>query len=296
MTAEILDGKIVADGMFGIAKKTMDLYSFNDICLHVIQVGNDPASSTYIRNKERACEKIGIQSVTHHIDESASKHDVINLINQLNKDDSVTGILVQLPLPDKFDDFDVLDITSSVNSLKDVDGFTPTNIGWSSLSGYTKNVFLIPCTPLGILVMLSSYRIDIAGKNCVIVGRSNIVGKPMARLMLNENATVTVCHSHTKNLKEICKQADILVCAIGKPMFFDVKYVKDGAVVIDAGINRLDNGKLCGDVDFDAVKDVASYITPVPGGVGKTTVAALMANCVNAKMLQNKVAESKEQS
>lgn len=286
MTAKIIDGKVVADEILSIAKDTMDLYSLNDICLHVIQVGDDPASSTYIRNKERACEKVGIQSVTHHIDEDVEKHEIINLINELNNDDSVTGILVQLPLPNKFNDMDVFEITNAVKYIKDVDGFTAMNTGLLSLSGIGNGTNIVPCTPFGILSMLKTYHIETNGKHCVIVGRSDIVGKPMAQLMLNEDATVTVCHSHTQNLKEICKQADILICAIGKPMFFDEEYVKEGAVVIDAGINRLDNGKLCGDVNFDVVSEIASDITPVPGGVGKTTVAALMLNCVQAKMLQ----------
>lgn len=294
MTAKILDGKVVADEMFCIAKDTMNLHSLNNICLHVIQVGNDPASSVYIRNKERACEKVGIQSVTHHIDEDVEKHEVINLINELNNDDSVTGILVQLPLPDKFNEMDVFEITNAVKYTKDVDGFTAMNTGLLPLLGIGNGTNIIPCTPFGILSMLKTYHIETNGKNCVIVGRSNIVGKPMAQLMLNEDATVTVCHSHTKNLKEICKQADILICAIGKPMFFDEEYVKEGAVVIDAGINRLDNGKLCGDVNFDVVSEIASYITPAPGGVGKTTVAALMLNCVQAKMLQREVEHIKE--
>ena len=286
MTAKILDGAMVADGIFDIVRDAIDLYSFSDICLHVIQVGDDPASSIYIRNKERACQKVGIQSVTHHIDEDAEKHEIINLIKDLNSDDSVTGILVQLPLPDKFNELDVFEITNTVKYNKDVDGFTVLNTGLLSLLGVGYNTNIVPCTPFGILSMLKTYHIETSGKHCVIVGRSDIVGKPMAQLMLNENATVTVCHSHTKNLKEICKQADILVCAIGKPMFFDDEYVKDGAVVIDAGINRLDNGKLCGDVNFDVANDIASYITPVPGGVGKTTIASLMLNCVQAKMLQ----------
>lgn len=287
MTAEILDGAMVADDIFGIVKDTIDLYSMNDICLHVIQVGDDPASSTYIRNKERACQRVGIQSITHHIGEDAEKDEIIKLVRDLNSDDSVTGILVQLPLPDKFSELDVFEITNAVKYNKDVDGFTTLNTGILSLLGIRHdNINIIPCTPFGILSMLLTYHIEISGKHCVIVGRSDIVGKPMAQIMLDRDATVTVCHSHTKNLKEICKQADILICAIGKPMFFDEEYVKDGAVVIDAGINRLDNGKLCGDVDFDTVKDIASYITPVPGGVGKTTVASLMLNCVQAKMLQ----------
>ena len=250
-----------------------------EVCLAVIQVGEDPASSTYIRQKEKACEHVGILYRYYHYEENVDQETLVELIERLNNDQYVNGILVQLPLPKHLDAAYIL---SHITHTKDVDGFTEINTG----SMFLGHKSLISCTPLGVLKLLQHYNIDIAGKECVVVGRSNIVGKPMAMLLLQNDGTVTMCHSKTKNLKEVCKRADILVCAIGKPKFFDREYIKNDAVVIDVGIHRMGNGKLCGDVDFDDVKDIVSAITPVPNGVGAMTVAMLMNNCVEAAKIQ----------
>lgn len=247
--------------------------------LCVIQVGDNPASSVYVRNKEKACAYIGIESEVFKLDDDANYDEVCSLINNLNNDSSVNGILVQLPLPRHLDEQEIL---SLINPNKDVDGFHPKNVGNLFLGNDT----IVSCTPQGIMDILHHYDIDIAGKECVVVGRSNIVGKPMAMLLLKESGTVTICHSKTENLKEVCKRADILICAIGKPKFFNEEYVKNGAVVIDVGIHRMDNGKLCGDVDFKSVETISRAITPVPGGVGQTTVSSLMYNVVCAAMKQ----------
>lgn len=247
--------------------------------LCVIQVGDNPASSVYVRNKEKACAYIGIESEVFKLDDDANYDEVCSLINNFNNDSSVNGILVQLPLPRHLDEQEIL---SLINPNKDVDGFHPENVGNLFLGNDT----IVSCTPQGIMDILHYYDIDIAGKECVVVGRSNIVGRPMAMLLLKESGTVTICHSKTENLKEVCKRADILICAIGKPKFFNEEYVKNGAVVIDVGIHRMDNGKLCGDVDFKSVETIARAITPVPGGVGQTTVSSLMYNVVCAAMKQ----------
>jgi len=287
---ELLNGKVVSDKFKDGLKETVrDLRSNNiveNINLAVVQVGDNSASSVYIKNKMKSCEYIGIDSSLYNLPENTEEQEVIELIESLNEDDSVTGILVQLPLPSHINEQNVLQI---VNPAKDVDGFTAYNSG----NLFTGNTRLVPCTPFGIMKILSYYGIEVAGKECVVVGRSNIVGKPMAMLLLAADGTVTICHSKTKNLKEICKRADILVCAIGKPKFFNRDYVKNGAVVIDVGIHRMDNGKLCGDVDFDDVKDTVGAITPVPNGVGATTVASLMGNCVAAAV--NQYADKNEQ-
>lgn len=241
----------------------------------MIQVGNDPASSVYVRNKKKACEYVGIKSLSYELAKETTQEEILELIEKLNADASVNGILCQLPLPKHIDEDAVID---AIDPKKDVDGFSPQSVGAMVIG---KPGFL-PCTPAGIIALLKRSNIDIDGKSCVVVGRSNIVGKPMSLLMLRENATVTVCHSHTKDLKEVCKNADILIVAIGKPKFIDASYVKDGAVVIDVGIHRNAENKLCGDVDFDSVMPKASYITPVPGGVGPMTIAMLMSNCVEA--------------
>ena len=276
----LLNGKVVANAI----KDELKNYISNnnvDVNLSVIQVGNNAASSVYVKNKETACEYIGIKSHIYKLLEDVEQEDVIKLVEQLNDDDSINGILVQLPLPKHLNEHEIL---SKIAVEKDVDGFHANNVG-NLLLG---NDCIASCTPSGIMRILKHYGISVAGKECVVVGRSNIVGKPMAILLLSEDGTVTICHSKTKNLKDICKRADILVCAIGKPKFFNEDYVKNGAVVIDVGIHRMDNGKLCGDVDFDAVKDIVSAITPVPNGVGAMTVASLMENCVKTSMWQNK--------
>ena len=241
----------------------------------MIQVGDDPASSVYVRNKKRACEYIGVKSLSYELPESTTEEELLALIGKLNEDQTVHGILCQLPLPKHIDEEKVL---NTISPKKDVDGFHPQNVG--ALVVGQKG--FISCTPAGIIELLKRSNIEIAGKRCVVIGRSNIVGKPMALLMLRENATVTVCHSKTTNLKEICKEADILIVAIGKPQFVTADYVKDGAVVIDVGIHRDAENKLCGDVAYDEVKDHTSAITPVPGGVGPMTIAMLMHNCVEA--------------
>ncbi len=243
-------------------------------CLAVIQVGNDPASSVYVRNKKKACEYVGIKSVSYELPGETTEAELMELIGQLNKRSDVNGILVQLPLPEQIDEDRIL---LSIAPEKDVDGFHPVNVGNLSIGrpGY------VSCTPAGVIQLLKRSDIPIEGKECVVLGRSNIVGKPMAMLLLRENGTVTICHSRTVNLKEITRRADILVVAVGKPGFVDESFVKEGAVVIDVGIHRNEEGKLCGDVDLDSVAPKAGAVTPVPGGVGPMTIAMLMANCVH---------------
>ncbi|MEE1250203.1 MAG: bifunctional methylenetetrahydrofolate dehydrogenase/methenyltetrahydrofolate cyclohydrolase FolD [Lachnospiraceae bacterium] len=245
-----------------------------EAALAVIQVGADPASSVYVRNKKKACEYIGIKSLSYELPETSTEQELLELIDRLNKDDAVNGILVQLPLPKHMDEDKVI---QAIAPQKDVDGFHPQNVGALVIG----QKGFVSCTPAGIIQLLKRSDIEMEGKNCVVVGRSNIVGKPMALLMLRENATVTITHSKTKNLKEICKEADILIVAIGKKEFITKDYVKEGAVVIDVGIHRDENNKLSGDVKFDEVEPIASAITPVPGGVGPMTIAMLMNNCVS---------------
>ncbi|MCR5846812.1 MAG: bifunctional methylenetetrahydrofolate dehydrogenase/methenyltetrahydrofolate cyclohydrolase FolD [Lachnospiraceae bacterium] len=249
-----------------------------EVTLAVIQVGEDPASSVYVNNKKKACEYIGANSLSYQLKEDSTQEELLKLIDDLNNDEKVDGILVQLPLPMHFDEDEVI---RRINPDKDVDGFHPINVGRLSIG----EKGFVSCTPAGIIELLKRSNVEIEGKECVVIGRSNIVGKPMAMLMLRENATVTVCHSRTKDLHEVAKRADILIVAIGKPRFIDDTYVKDGAVVIDVGIHRPDpdSKKLCGDVDFDKVEPKASLITPVPGGVGPMTIAMLMNNLVNSK-------------
>ena len=240
----------------------------------MIQVGKDPASSVYVNNKKKACEYIGIRSLSYELPEKTTEEELLSLIAQLNDREDVNGILVQLPLPAGMDEDKIL---LAIAPEKDVDGFHPVNVGNLSIGrpGY------VSCTPAGVIQLLRRSGIRIEGKECVVLGRSNIVGKPMAMLLLRENGTVTVCHSRTAALKEVTKRADILVAAIGKPKFITAEYIKEGAVVIDVGIHRMENGKLCGDVDFESVAPHTSAITPVPGGVGPMTIAMLMNNCVN---------------
>ena len=243
--------------------------------LAVIIVGNDPASRVYVNNKKKGCEQTGMNSFEYALPEETTTEELISLIEKLNGKKDVHGILCQLPVPKHIDEEIVL---NAISPDKDVDAFHPVNCGKVMTGDYT----FAPCTPAGMVEMLKYYNIPVAGKHCVIIGRSNIVGKPMAMLMLKENATVTVCHSRTQNLAEITKQADILVAAVGRPKFVTPDMVKDGAVVLDVGINRMDDGKLCGDVDFDAVCEKTSYITPVPGGVGPMTITMLLKNTLSA--------------
>ena len=272
---QIIDGKKISQEIKDeLRDKVADLKSQGkDICLAVIQVGNDPASSVYVGNKKKAY--IGIESLSYELAEETTQQELLDLIEKLNADSKVNGILVQLPLPKHIDEEKVI---QAIAPEKDVDGFNEKNVGALCVGskGY------VSCTPLGIIQLLKRSGIEIAGKHCVVIGRSNIVGKPMSLLLLRENGTVTVCHSRTKDIREITKQADILVVAIGKPEFVDESYVKDGAVVIDVGIHRDENNKLCGDVDFEKVAPHTSAITPVPGGVGPMTIAMLMYNCVSS--------------
>lgn len=248
-------------------------------CLAVILVGDDPASKVYVNNKKKACEFCGIRSLEYLLPANASQEELNSLVEKLNSDESVNGILCQLPLPSHLDEKEVLNL---IKPEKDVDAFHPENVGHIMIGDFN----FLPCTPAGIMEMLKYENICLDGKNCVIIGRSNIVGKPMAMLMLKENATVTVCHSHTKNLKEVVARADVVVAAVGKAKFVTADMIKDGAVIIDVGINRCEDGKLYGDVDFEACKEKASYITPVPGGVGPMTIATLMQNTVTAAKIQ----------
>ena len=244
--------------------------------LAVIQVGDDPASSVYVGNKKKACTYIGIESRSYELSEETTEEELLQLVRMLNEDNSVGGILVQLPLPKHIGEEKVI---HAISPGKDVDGFHPENVGNLSIG----SPGFVSCTPAGVIQLLKRSGIEIEGKECVVLGRSNIVGKPMAMLLLRENGTVTICHSRTKNLKEITRRADILIAAIGKPKFVDASYVKEGAVVIDVGIHRNENNKLCGDVDFDDVAPHTSAITPVPGGVGPMTIAMLMSNCVEGR-------------
>lgn len=275
--AYIIDGKkISAQIKDELKQKVIELRKKNiEVTLAVILVGNDPASTLYVGNKKKACEYIGIRSLAYELPENTSQEELLKLIDRLNNDDSVNGILVQLPLPKHIDE-DV--IIRSISPLKDVDGFHPQNVGALSIG----QKGFVSCTPAGIIQLLKRSGIEIEGKECAIIGRSNIVGKPMALLMLRENATVTICHSRTKNLAEVTKRADILIAAIGKPRYITKEYVKEGAVVIDVGMNKDSNNKFCGDVDYEDVLPHVSAITPVPGGVGPMTIAMLMNNCVEA--------------
>ncbi|CCZ04617.1 Bifunctional protein FolD [uncultured Eubacterium sp.] len=279
--AQIIDGKKISKELKDELKEKVAKYKEEgvEITLAVIQVGNDKASSVYVGNKKKACEYIGIKSLSYELEESTTEEELLNLIKELNNRKDVNGILVQLPLPKHINEDKVIE---TIDAKKDVDGFHPMSVGALSIG---KKGF-ISCTPYGIIELLKRSNIDIDGKECVVIGRSNIVGKPMSMLLLRENATVTVAHSHTKNLKEVAKRADILVVAIGKPQFINSEYVKEGAVVIDVGIHRDENNKLCGDVDYEDVFPHASAITPVPGGVGPMTIAMLMKNCVNAVEIQ----------
>ena len=275
--AQLIDGKQISKEVKDELRKEVEFLKQQgkNCCLAVIQVGNDPASSVYVGNKKKACESIGIESLAYELPDTTTEEEVLSLIEDLNNNDKVHGILCQLPLPKHIDEDKVI---QAISPKKDVDGFHPQNVGALTIGQQG----FVSCTPAGIIELLKRSNIEMEGKHCVVIGRSNIVGKPMALLMLRENATVTVCHSRTKNLKEICKQADILIVAIGKPLFVTSDYVKEGAVVIDVGIHRDENNKLCGDVDYKNVEPLCSAITPVPGGVGPMTICMLMRNCIEA--------------
>nr|WP_035785278.1 bifunctional methylenetetrahydrofolate dehydrogenase/methenyltetrahydrofolate cyclohydrolase FolD [Butyrivibrio sp. XPD2002] len=278
---KIIDGKTISQQVKDEVKaKTAELKAKTgiEVCLAVILVGADPASQVYVRNKKKACEYVGFKSLSYELPEETTQEELLELIDKLNKDDSVHGILVQMPVPKQIDEKTVID---AISPEKDVDGFHPMNVGALCIG----EKGFVSCTPAGIIQLLKRSDIDISGKECVIVGRSNIVGKPMALLMLRENATVTIAHSRTADLKAVCKRAEILIAAIGKPKMITEDYVKDGAVIIDVGINRnAETGKLCGDVDYDNVAPKCTAITPVPGGVGPMTIAMLMSNCLESAL------------
>lgn len=277
--AKLIDGKQISAQVKDECRERVAKEGL-DVTLAVIQVGNDPASTVYVGNKKKACEYIGIHSLSYELPQETTEEELLALVEKLNQDENVHGILVQLPLPAHINEDKVIE---TISPGKDVDGFHPQSVGVLSIG----QPGFVSCTPAGVIQLLKRSGVKIDGSECVIVGRSNIVGKPMAMLMLRENATVTVCHSHTEDLKEVTKRADILIVAIGKPKFITKEYVKDGAVVIDVGIHRNEDNKLCGDVDFADVEPVASAITPVPGGVGPMTIAMLMNNCVEAKGIQD---------
>lgn len=282
MKAQHIDGKAISDQIKEEAALEAQKLQRQGItpCLAVVLVGNDPASMVYVNNKKKACEKVGILSRSYELPEDTEEKDLLALVEQLNMDNSVHGVLVQLPLPPQIDEEKVI---LAVDPKKDVDCFHPLNVGLL----HTGQKGFLPCTPAGVLELIERSGHTIEGKRCVVIGRSHNVGKPTAMLLLQKNGTVTICHSKTKNLPEICKEADILVSAVGKIHTVTKDMVKEGAVVIDVGMNRNENGKLCGDVDFDDVCEVAGAVSPVPGGVGLMTVAMLMKNCITAAKLQN---------
>ncbi len=279
--AKRIDGKKIAAEIKDELKEKVATYKKEgvEITLAVIQVGNDPASTVYVGNKKKACEYVGIRSLSYEMEESITQDELLDKIKELNERKDVNGILVQLPLPKHIDEDAVI---RAIDPKKDVDGFHPQSVGALSIG----EAGFVSCTPAGIIQLLKRSGVEIEGKECVVVGRSNIVGKPISMLLLRENGTVTVCHSRTADLKAVTKRADILVVAIGKPKFITKEYVKEGAVVIDVGIHRNENNKLCGDVDFADVEPIVDAITPVPGGVGPMTIAMLMNNCVEAVKLQ----------
>lgn len=279
----IIDGKTISQNIKTHIKEEVDSLKQHQKRvpqLAVILVGNNPASLTYIKNKEKACAYVGFDSLKINLDEHTSEQELLDYVERLNHDDKVDGILVQLPLPSHIDENKII---NAINPLKDVDGFHPVNI--SNL--FLGNKTLLPCTPYGMMVMLQSIGYDLEGKEVVVVGRSNIVGKPVALLALQKHATVTIAHSRTRNLKELTKRADVLIAAIGQPKFFDESYIKEGAIVLDVGMNRDENNKLCGDVDFESCQDKALAITPVPGGVGPMTIAMLLTNTLVAYKQRN---------
>lgn len=279
--AIIIDGKKVSQEIKDEVKKRVSALreKGREVTLAVIQVGNDPASTVYVGNKKKACEYTGIRSLAYEIPEETTEEELLGLVCSLNDREDVDGILVQLPLPPHINEDKVI---QAISPDKDVDGFHPQSVGALSIG----QPGFVSCTPAGIIELLKRYNIQIDGKECVIIGRSNIVGKPVSMLLLRENGTVTVCHSHTADLKEVTKRADILVVAIGKAKFITADYIKEGAAVIDVGMDRDENGKLCGDVDFDSAVEKAGAITPVPGGAGPMTIAMLMNNCVYSAELK----------
>ena len=275
--ANIIDGKAVSAQVKEEIRQEVEALKAKgvEIGLAVVIVGDDPASQVYVKNKEKACETVGFNSYKYALPAETTEEELLALVDKLNKDDKVDGILVQLPLPKHLDDKIII---NNIRPDKDVDAFHPVNVGKIMIGHYS----FLPCTPAGVMELIKSTGTDVAGKECVVIGRSNIVGKPQAMLLLHQNGTVTITHSKTKNLKEVCARADILVAAVGRAKMVTADYIKEGAVVIDVGMNRDENGKLCGDVDFEDCKEKAGYITPVPGGVGPMTIAMLMKNTLTA--------------
>ena len=277
MKAQLIDGKAIAAAVRAdLAAEVEELKAAGTVPgLAVILVGEDPASQVYVRNKTRACAEVGIHAEEYRLPATTTEQELLSLVDELNAREDIDGILCQLPLPKPLDDAAVI---AAIDPAKDVDAFSAVNVGHIMIGDYA----FLPCTPAGVMELLHRSGVEVAGKRCVVIGRSNIVGKPMAMLLLHENGTVTVCHSRTQQLADICREADVLVAAVGRAKFVTADMVKDGAVVIDVGMNRDENGKLCGDVDFDAVAEVASLITPVPGGVGPMTIAMPLKNTVTA--------------
>lgn len=282
--AKIIDGKAISANVKAQVKAEADKLKEQgiEIGLAVVIVGNNPASRVYVNNKKKACAEVGFNSYEYALPEETTQEELLDLVKKLNKDDKVNGILVQLPLPEHIDENAVI---NTIRPEKDVDAFHPENVGHIMIGDFN----FLPCTPAGVMEMLAQSGIETEGKDCVVIGRSNIVGKPMAMLLLHKNATVTICHSRTKNLAEICRRADILVAAVGRAKFITADMIKDGAVVIDVGMNRLESGKLCGDVDYDGCFEKAGYITPVPGGVGPMTIAMLMKNTLTSAKVKNNI-------
>jgi len=280
----LINGKEVSQRVKeSVKEETIKLQSKGiGVGLAVVIVGDNPASRVYVNAKKKACEEVGFNSYEYALPAETTQQELLDLVDVLNKDDKVNGILVQLPLPSHIDENSII---NSISPEKDVDAFHPFNVGKIMIGEYS----FLPCTPAGVMELIDSTGVEISGKNCVVIGRSNIVGKPMSMLLLHKSGTVTICHSKTKNLKEVCAEADILVVAIGRANFVTADMVKEGAIVIDVGMNRLENGKLCGDVDFEAVKEKAGYITPVPGGVGPMTIAMLMKNTLTSAKNKNNI-------
>lgn len=283
--SKIIDGKAVSQSVKDrIKEKAVRLKEKYNVTagLAVIIVGDDPASRIYVNNKKKACEYVGFDSYEYALPEETTENELLELINKLNNDERIDGILCQLPLPKHIDENVII---NNISPNKDVDAFHPVNVGKIMIGDYS----FLPCTPAGVMELIASTGIDIKGKECVVVGRSNIVGKPMSMLLLHKSGTVTICHSKTKDLKAECKRADILVAAVGVPNLIKGDMIKEGAVVIDVGMNRLDSGKLCGDVEFESASKTAGYITPVPGGVGPMTIAMLMQNTLTAAMINRNI-------
>ena len=284
--AKIIDGKAVSAKVKEQVRKEAEVLKGQgiEIGLAVVIVGNNSASRVYVNNKKKACEEVGFNSYEYALPEETTEAELLELVEKLNSDDRVNGILVQLPLPKQINENAII---NAIRPDKDVDAFHPENVGHIMIGDFS----FLPCTPAGVMELIAETGVDVCGKSCVVIGRSNIVGKPMAMLLLHKNGTVTICHSRTKNLAEICSKADILVAAVGKAKFVTPDMIKEGAVVIDVGMNRDENGKLCGDVDYATCFDKAGYITPVPGGVGPMTIAMLMRNTLTAAKIKNNITE-----